>query len=63
MQVSDVKKEKLIQDLIHQESQDLRKTREKQAILDYESLMVIGKRTFGEVHVCREKKTGNINSL
>ena len=63
MQVSDEEKEKLIQEVIHQESQDLRKTRERQTILDYESLAIIGRGAFGEVHVCREKKTGKIVAI
>ena len=63
MQVSDEEKEKLIQEVIHQESQDLRKTRERQTILDYESLAIIGRGAFGEVHVCKEKKTGKIVAI
>jgi len=30
------------------------------SIDDYESISIIGRGAFGEVHVCREKKTGNI---
>ena len=37
-----------------------RKSREKQSIRQYESLSIIGRGAFGEVHVCREKNTGNI---
>ena len=30
---------------------------------NYESLSIIGRGAFGEVHVCREKKTGNIVAI
>lgn len=60
MNVSDEEKEKLIQEVIHQESEMLRKSRDRQTILDYESLSIIGRGAFGEVHVCKEKKTGKI---
>ena len=40
-----------------------RKSREKQSIRQYESLSIIGRGAFGEVHVCREKNTGNIYAV
>ena len=40
-----------------------RKSREKQSIRQYESLSIIGRGAFGEVHVCREKNTGNIYAI
>ena len=62
LEVSDDEKLKILSEMRHLESEDLRKTRQnqKQTIRDYESLAIIGRGAFGEVHVCREIKTGNI---
>ena len=40
-----------------------RKAREKLTIRNYESIAIIGRGAFGEVHVCREKKTGDIVAI
>ena len=56
-------KVQIINELNQIESQKSRKNREKQTIREYESLKVIGKGAFGEVHVCREIKTGNIYAI
>ena len=40
-----------------------RKSREKQSIYEYESLSIIGRGAFGEVHVCRKKMTGEIVAI
>ena len=61
--ISDEEKSKILSELQHQESEELRKTRQKQTIRDYESLTVIGRGAFGEVHVCREIKTGDIVAI
>ena len=53
-------KEQIKQEIHSQESSKFRKLREKQSIRDYISLAIIGRGAFGEVHVCREKKTGQI---
>ena len=47
------KKEKCIQ----------KKKRKKLTIYNYESLYIIGRGGFGEVHVCRNKKTGEIVAI
>ena len=62
LEISDDEKLKILSEMRHLESEDLRKTRQnqKQTIRDYESLAIIGRGAFGEVHVCREIKTGNI---
>jgi len=60
--ISDEEKNKILEEL-HQESEELRKTRQKQTIRDYESLTVIGRGAFGEVHVCRVIKTGEIVAI
>ena len=56
MNLSNDDKNKIIEEINHQETQKIRKDREKQTIRDYESLSIIGRGAFGEVHVCREKK-------
>ena len=65
LEVSDDEKLKILSEMRHLESEDLRKSRQnqKQTIRDYESLSIIGRGAFGEVHVCREIKTGNIVAI
>ena len=60
LNISQSQKEKIKQEIHSQESAKYRKLREKQSIRDYTSLAIIGRGAFGEVHVCREKKTGQI---
>ena len=60
LDISDSQKEQIKQEIYSQESNKYRKLREKQSIRDYISLAIIGRGAFGEVHVCREKKTGQI---
>ncbi len=60
LDISNEHKDKIKQEIYNQEVTKYRKAREKQSIRDYESLSIIGRGAFGEVHVCREKKTGNI---
>ena len=61
--LSDEAKSKILSELQHQETEELRKARQKQTIRDYESLAIIGRGAFGEVHVCREIKTGKIVAI
>ena len=60
LDISEEEKDKIKQEIYNQEVTKYRKAREKQSIRDYESLSIIGRGAFGEVHVCREKKTGQI---
>ena len=60
LNISESQKEQIKQEIHSQESAKYRKLREKQSIRDYVSLAIIGRGAFGEVHVCREKKTGQI---
>ena len=60
LEISEDQKDKIKQEIYSQEVTKFRKAREKQSIREYESLSIIGRGAFGEVHVCREKKTGNI---
>jgi serine/threonine kinase 38 len=61
--LSDEAKKKILSELQHQETEELRKARQRQTIRDYESLTIIGRGAFGEVHVCREIKTGKIVAI
>ena len=60
LNISQSQKEQIKKEIHSQESAKYRKLREKQSIRDYTSLAIIGRGAFGEVHVCREKKTGQI---
>ena len=63
MNINEKDRIKIINEINHLESQKIRKNREKQTIHDYESLSIIGRGAFGEVHVCREKKTQKIYAI
>ena len=56
-------KEKIKKDIFTQESSKYRFLREKQTIRNYESLAIIGRGAFGEVHVCRDKSNGEIVAI
>ena len=60
LEVSDDEKLKILSEMKQLETDHLRKSRQKQTIRDYESITIIGRGAFGEVHVCREIKTGKI---
>ena len=60
LNISEKDKEKVKKEIYDKEMDKYRKKREKQSIHDYESLEIIGRGAFGEVHVCKEKKTGKI---
>ena len=63
LHISQEEKQKIKKEIYNQEVIKYRKSREKQSIRDYESLAIIGRGAFGEVHVCREKKTGKIYAI
>ena len=63
LQICQEEKRKIKKEIYNQEVIKYRKSREKQSIRDYESLAIIGRGAFGEVHVCREKKTGKIYAI
>ena len=63
LQICPEEKEKIKKEIYNQEMIKSRKSREKQSIRDYESIAIIGRGAFGEVHVCREKKTGKIYAI
>ena len=63
MNINEKEKMKKKEKIFHQEGLKYRKKREKQTIHDYESLTIIGRGAFGEVHVCREIKTNKIYAI
>ena len=63
LQICQEEKQKIKKEIYNQEVIKYRKAREKQSIRDYESIAIIGRGAFGEVHVCREKKTGKIYAI
>ena len=63
LNISDKEKNKIKLYIYINEFKKLRKTREKQSIKDYISIAVIGRGAFGEVHVCKNKKTNNIVAI
>ena len=63
LNINESQKQQIIDEINQIESQKSRKIREKQTIREYESLKIIGRGAFGEVHVCREIKTGKIYAV
>ena len=63
LEICTEEKQKIKMEIYNQEMIKLRKAREKQTIRDYEPIAIIGRGAFGEVFVCREKKTGKIYAI
>ena len=63
LNINEAEKQKLLNEINQKEAQKIRKSREKQTIREYESIKIIGRGAFGEVHVCREIKTGKIYAV
>ena len=61
--IPEEEKERVKKEIYEKELTKYRKKREKQSIYNYESLSIIGRGAFGEVHVCRERKTGKIVAI
>ena len=61
--IPEEEKERVKKEIYEKELTKYRKKREKQSIRDYESLEIIGRGAFGEVHVCRNKKTNEIVAI
>ena len=53
----------IINEINQKEINNIHKKLERMSSKNYESLSIIGRGAFGEVHVCREKKTGNIVAI
>ena len=63
LNLSESQKEKVKKNIFEKESEKYRKNREKLSARDYESISIIGRGAFGEVHVCKEKKTNKIVAI
>ncbi|KAD6120066.1 hypothetical protein R6Q59_026095 [Mikania micrantha] len=61
--VSEEDQNNLIKFLEKKETEYMRLQRHKMGVDDFELLTMIGKGAFGEVRVCREKKTGNVYAM
>ena len=57
------KKLEIINEINQQEIKNNQKKLEKMSASNYESLSIIGRGAFGEVHICREIKTGEIVAI
>ena len=57
------KRLEILSEIREQEKKNMQKKLEKMSANNYESLSIIGRGAFGEVHVCREKKTGEIVAI
>jgi len=51
------------QEIIHQEAEQMRSTRKRITIFDFEPIAIIGKGAFGEVRVVRYKPTGEVLAM
>ena len=56
-------KENIIKEIKEKEKENQNQKRKKLTIYDYQSLNIIGKGSFGEVHVCKNKKTNEIVAI
>ena len=63
LKLSDIEKEKIKSEMNDRLFSKFRRQREKLTIRNYESLSIIGRGAFGEVHVCRDKKTNEIVAI
>jgi serine/threonine kinase 38 len=57
MQLSPTEKELIKQEIQHKEAELFRLSRAKITVKDFDPLKIIGRGAFGEVRVCRNKKT------
>ena len=57
------KRLEILSEIQEKELKNIQKKREKLSANNYESLSIIGRGAFGEVHVCREIKTGEIVAI
>ena len=61
--LSTPQKEEIKNALVEKETLRLRKLREKYTIYDYEHISIIGKGAFGEVHLCKDKRTNQVVAI
>ena len=63
MNLSDPEKQMIRQEILHKDAEQMRLRRKRMTVFDFESISVIGKGAFGEVHVVRNKQTGEIQAM
>jgi serine/threonine kinase 38 len=60
MKLSDQEKELIKQEILHKESENFRLARTKMSVKDFIPRKIIGRGAFGEVRVCRHRKTNEV---
>jgi serine/threonine kinase 38 len=63
LNITEEEKEIIKHNIYSQEITKFRKARIKQSVENYESIAIIGRGAFGEVHVCRDKTTDEIVAI
>jgi len=63
MQLNDREKELIKQEIQHKEAELYRLSRAKITVKDFEPLKIIGRGAFGEVRVCRDRKTREVVAI
>ena len=63
LNITEEEKEVIKHNIYSQEITKFRKARTKQSVENYESIAIIGRGAFGEVHVCRDKTTDEIVAI
>ena len=63
LNIPEEEKEMIKHNIYSQEIEKFRKARKKKSIENYESITIIGRGAFGEVHVCRDKTTDEIVAI
>ncbi|CAM6087483.1 unnamed protein product [Calypogeia fissa] len=61
--VSEEEQNNLLKDLERKETEYMRLQRHKMGVDDFELLTIIGRGAFGEVRLCREKKSGQVYAM
>jgi serine/threonine kinase 38 len=61
--LNNIQKSEIKSKIISKETEKFRHKREKISIHDYESLAILGRGAFGEIHLCREKISGKIYAV
>ena len=63
MNLSEVEKQLIKQDILHKDAEQMRMRRKKMTVYDFDSIAIIGKGAFGEVRVVRNKLTGEVLAM
>ena len=63
MNLSEQEKELIKQEIQHKEAELYRMSRARITVRDYDPLKIIGRGAFGEVRVCRDKKTREVVAI